>query len=141
MRCRDGLFPGMRTEFAIQGSEVTLQRVVGYEQPPRDLTDRNAETQFHENVHLPFRQLDPNDGRRIYLRRFGFEKGRDGTARALGPIFELPDQITRYRRQGRQDTGGFEQSASFLHVLAAAGSCPVHTEQRIRSAGIRAETS
>ena len=32
---------------------------------PRDLTDRNAETQFHENVHLPFRQLDPNDGRRI----------------------------------------------------------------------------
>ena len=59
------------------------------------------------------------------MRRFGFEKGRDGTARALGPIFELPDQITRYRRQGRQDTGGFEQSASFLPCTrAAAGILP-----------------
>ena len=55
------------------------------------------------------------------MRRFGFEKGRDGTARALGPIFELPDQITRYRRQGRQDTGGFEQSASFLPCTRGSG--------------------
>ena len=66
-----------------------------------------------------------NDGRRIYLRRFGFEKGRDGTARALGPIFELPDQITRYRRQGRQDTGGFRAVRELPpHVLAAAGILP-----------------
>lgn len=104
MRCRDGLFAGMRTEFAIQGSQVTLQCVVGYEQLSRYLADRNAETQFHENVHLPLRQLDLNDSRRIHLRHFGFEKACDGTARALGPLFQLPDQITRYGRQRRQDT-------------------------------------